>query len=266
MQSVQITREQAAEALDRYLEEIRRTPALDDPRVKRVAKRLLPSAVRPTVALLVTDAVRPFSRRTARRLAVRRGPLLVHLGSGRTPKAGWVNVDTLGKAADLSWNLRRPLPFGADSVDGVFHEHVLEHFTLPQAYELMKEAFRVLRPGGVLRAAVPDAGRYVRGYRAGDEDLENLRPGRPTQMLAVQEVFNQHGHRSAYDLETLCLLLTAAGFAGARGREFGDTDLPESPDSEHRRSESLYVEARKPEWDLDRRDPARAASGMPGQR
>jgi predicted SAM-dependent methyltransferase len=220
---------------------------MDDRPLRRAVKRLFPARARTTLAVAITDAVRVLPARRARRLAQTWQPVLVQLGSGRTPKPGWINIDLAGKGADVSWNLLRPLPFDDGTIDAVFHEHVLEHFALGDAYSLTRDVFRVLRPAGVLRVAVPDAGRYARSYAATGEDLDRLRPNRPTRMLALQEVFLRFGHRSAYDSDTLRLLLSAAGFTNIQERSFGDTDIPGAPDSEHRRLESLYVEAKKPD-------------------
>jgi hypothetical protein len=64
-------------------------------------------------------------------------------------------------------------------------------------------------------------------------------------MLALQELFYYPGHHTMYDLETLVLVLRAAGFSNPDRRGFGETDLDPAPDSPHRRDETLYVEARR---------------------
>jgi hypothetical protein len=78
---------------------------------------------------------------------------------------------------------------------------------------LIGESFRVLRHGGVLRIGVPDAASYIRAMR---------------------------------DTETLTLLFQAAGFPDPVDRSFGERRLAPVPDSEHRRLETLYVEADNP--------------------
>jgi len=104
----------------------------------------------------------------------------------------------------------------------------------------------VLSPGGVMRIAVPDAGRYLLSYADGGRGLiDEYRPGRPTNLLAAQEIFYRHGHRSAWDLETLRLFVRAAGFEQCEGREFGASRIEPCPDSPHREQESLYAEAVK---------------------
>jgi predicted SAM-dependent methyltransferase len=110
----------------------------------------------------------------------------------------------------------------------------------------MQECFRVLKPGGILRVGVPDAGRLIQSY-AGDRGyLENLHPGRPTALIAVQELFYWHRHCAMFDVETLEFFFRAGGFPDPLERAFGDTDLDQAPDTERRRANTLYMEARKP--------------------
>ena len=92
----------------------------------------------------------------------------------------------------------------------------------------------------------PDAGRLIQSY-AGDRGyLENLHPGRPTALIAVQEMFYWHRHCAMFDAETLEILFRASGFSEPQERAFGESDLDEAPDTERRRARTLYVEARKP--------------------
>lgn len=216
-------------------------PPPAEQRSKRLARRFFPTTIRPFAALVATDALRPRERRRARSLAS--PPLRLHLGSAASVKQGWVNVDLAGHPAELAWNLLRPLPFSDASADAVFHEHVLEHFSLSDGFRLIEECFRVLRPGGILRIGVPDAGAYARSYmHGGDGIIERVRPGRPTLMLAFAEIFYLHGHKAMYDAETLEYIMTAAGFTNVVERPFGESAISPAPDSAFRRDETVYVE------------------------
>lgn len=240
-------RTSAAVQLDAYLHdsEVRqgklRATKATDPRLRRILKNVVPVGLRGTARMVITDLSAPLARRRVPSLLALH-PLLLHLGSGGEHKDGWVNVDLAGDPVELAWNLARPLPFPAGTVDAVFHEHLLEHIPLAAGAALMRECRRVLKPGGVLRIGVPDAGRLVRSYADDDGYLESLHPGRPTSLLAVQELFYWHRHRTMYDFETLDFLVRTARFERVQERQFGDSALDPAPDTERRRAETLYVE------------------------
>jgi predicted SAM-dependent methyltransferase len=159
-----------------------------------------------------------------------------------------VNVDLAGHHPDLAWDLAVPIPLPGESVDAIFCEHVLEHLQLQHALALLRECHRLLTPNGAIRVGVPDAGAYLRAYACADLDaefLEQVRPERPTKLLAIREVFQEYGHCSAYDFETLALFLETTGFTSIRQRSFGDSLIQPCPDGAHRRDETLYVEAVK---------------------
>jgi len=205
--------------------------------LKRVAG-CLPAGTRTAL----TRLLHPWSRRKLR-AARARSPLRLHLGSGGVNKPGWLNIDLVLARADAAWDLSTGIPFPTCSVDAIFHEHMLEHLNLRAGFAFSRECLRVLKPGGILRVAVPDAGALLRSY-AGTAD-PGWAQSRATPMLAVNALFYEHDHRAMYDANTLTLMLRAAGFAHATQSAFGSGDLQPSPDSPVRRDGTLYVEARK---------------------
>jgi predicted SAM-dependent methyltransferase len=231
-----------------YLEERRaaatrgleRGPGVD------VLRRVMPHGLRQSAKVNGTKLLMPWSKLRIKRILDEGRPLRLHLGSGGHPLDGWVNIDILGMEPDLYWDLRSGIPFPDGSAEAVFLEHVIEHFTLADDLDLLEDCRRVLAPGGIIRLGVPDFGRYLESYAGDGAFIEQLRPGRPTRLLAAAEVALGHGHRSVWDGETLEKVLTESGFADARRRDWGDTGLEPSPDSEKRRPESVYAEARKP--------------------
>ena len=189
-----------------------------------------------------TFAVGPVSRRRWAQLAGTR-PLRLHLGCGWSYIENWVNVDLFATRADIAWDLRQGMPLADDSVDAIFHEHMLEHLSLRDGLLFTEECRRVLKPGGVLRIGVPDAGACIDSYSGkGNPDWAR---SRPTGMLAVQGLFYENGHRAMYDSETLVLMCVAAGFGEAARRAWGESWIEDCPDTPDRAKGTLYVDARK---------------------
>lgn len=193
----------------------------------------------------ITWALVPLERRRAQRLSSSSDPLRLHLGCADNYLPGWINVDLArpGRQLDLRWDLRRPVPFPAGSIEVIFAEHLLEHLTVCQGLGVVRECRRLLSAGGVLRIGVPDLSRYVKSYGGNDPLLTEVRPGRPTPALAFSEVFYRYGHRSMYDFETLQALCLEAGFAEVHRSAFGLSRVLPCPDTPARRPETLYVEA-----------------------
>ena len=207
---------------------------------------LMGPATRLRAKQLATTALVPYIRRRARALQDVK-PLRLHLGSGGNNLDGWVNIDLVGARADLAWDLRRPLPFAAGSAEAVFMEHVLEHLTIAGAVRMLHLFLPLMMPRGIIRVGVPDAGLYATSYVREDSVIDQLRPGRPTRMLALGEVFQEHGHLSAWDSETLCLAMSEAGYEEATFMPGGSSKISPVPDSVDRIPETVYVEAVAPD-------------------
>ncbi len=176
--------------------------------------------------------------------------LRLHLGCGSQIKPGWVNIDLFSDQADLTLDLRERLPFADASVSMVYSEHSFEHLEYPdEVQHILRESYRVLKPGGVFSVGVPDAEWPLRAYVEGDPEYFALAIRNrwhpetcSTRMHQLNHHFRQGGeHKYAYDEQTLMGVLGDAGFVDMKARPF-DPSL----DSEHRRIGTLYVDARKP--------------------
>ncbi len=64
-------------------------------------------------------------------------------------------------------------------MDAVYHSHLLEHLRADEARAFLGECWRVLKPGGVLRIAVPDLEGIARAYLT---ELEWARGGQGTAL------------------------------------------------------------------------------------
>ena len=89
----------------------------------------------------------------------------LNLGCGSRALPTWVNLDFAAQPGLVAeHDLRQSLPFAAATFDVVYHSHVLEHLSPADAHRFLAECQRVLRPGGILRIAVPDLEQKARLY------------------------------------------------------------------------------------------------------
>lgn len=89
----------------------------------------------------------------------------LNLGCGSRFHPAWTNVDFVARGNFvIGYDLRKGIPFPNDQFDVVYHSHLLEHFSKAETYPFLRECYRVLKPGGIIRIAVPDLERIVRVY------------------------------------------------------------------------------------------------------
>lgn len=142
---------------------------------------------------------------------------------------------SFGRIAYL--DLTRRFPFADSSIDAVLASHVLEHLTADEARSCMAEIHRVLRPGGIVRVAVPDLDSVVAGYDRADPDafLFGLLQGR-------ERSTSRHRHWWNYNEVSMRALLEGAGLAGVERREYREGRCPDVERVDTRPG-SLFMEA-----------------------
>jgi predicted SAM-dependent methyltransferase len=210
-----------------------------------ILKTQFSTGVRRSLHLAVSEfGIQRRHRRALTSAQQLRGPFKLNLGCGDVIKAGWINIDLFAPAANLSLDLREPLPFGAETASFVYAEHFLEHLEFPtEVIRIPQESYRVLAVGGVLRVGVPDAGDLAKAYAFGDRERfrQAWNPQYPEwlgiPMHRLNYCFRQAGdHKYAYDEEILISVFRDAGFKYVERSEF----IPEL-NSESRRDGTLYV-------------------------
>lgn len=94
----------------------------------------------------------------------------LNIGCGRQTHPDWTNIDLVPANRNvLGCDIRKGLPFPANRFEAVYHSHLLEHLPPHEGEALVRECYRVLKPGGILRIVVPDLERIAELY------LNNLR-------------------------------------------------------------------------------------------
>lgn len=204
------------------------------------------------------------------------GVVKVNLGSGLYVAPGWLNVDGSLKTALARWprpllrllypllsssthscedfvtllrdnifvthNLKYGVPLSANTADYIFTSHVLHHLYKDQAYRMLRDIWRALKPGGTLRIAVPDLEYIIALYLQGrrEEAIEKyfFYPSASRSELSTRHY--------QYDFVLLSKLLESAGFTNVRRCECKQGVTPDIDKLDRLAHESLFVEAEKP--------------------
>jgi hypothetical protein len=127
----------------------------------------------------------------------------INIGAGAVPLEGYVNLDR--KSGDEAFPLQRG---GVEIADGSVEEirasHVLEHFPSARAPEVVNHWAAKLKPGGVLKIAVPNFAWCAKAYLDGVEaPIEGYVLGGQTDA--------DDFHQALFDERTLVEYLRAAG-------------------------------------------------------
>jgi len=104
--------------------------------------------------------------------------IAINIGAGDWECPGWINLDypsewyssVQKKHKFLPYDIRNDtLPFEDNSVDKIYCSHVIEHIENEYVQKMLKESYRVLARGGILRIACPDAEFLYEMTKSGKE-------------------------------------------------------------------------------------------------
>lgn len=160
--------------------------------------------------------------RKRRLLAEKNGFKGLHFGCGPFRLEGWINVDLDGQSVDFPLDITRPLPIPDTCFDALYGSEVIEHIDLAQARGFLAEAYRILKPRGVIRLTTTDAPEICRIYLGTNPAarVENFRTvwleGEFSPEIWLNSLFNGYGHKHVYSFESLSRELHDAGFTGIR--------------------------------------------------
>jgi SAM-dependent methyltransferase len=185
----------------------------------------------------------------------------------------------------ISHDLRRGIPFPDESVDAVYHSHLMEHVDRDCIPAFQREIYRVLKPGGLQRICVPDLERLVREYAISLEADDLSREAARRHDVTVANMFEQcvrrapagsrgqsrfriwceglllgdarargETHQWMWDRVNIRIALMDAGFSDVNVGSWDisniagwkDMGLERTGDGDEYKPKSLYVECRKP--------------------
>lgn len=88
----------------------------------------------------------------------------LNIGCGNNYLRGWINADFIPGRYEIFLDARKKLPLQAESIDYIFCEHFIEHMEMDEIKLFLKECFRVLKKGGIIRINTPSLDKIIDIY------------------------------------------------------------------------------------------------------
>jgi predicted SAM-dependent methyltransferase len=196
-----------------------------------------------------------------------------HLGCGTIFLKNWINIGLWEHLEHgrlyanpngaegtilLNYDLRFGIPAPPESLDAVYHSHMLEHISFEEGIVFLKQIFDALKPGAQHRVLVPDLEAFAKAYTGPDSlllikyrdaVLNDRAEIYQTKGAIFMGMLHNHGHKCGYDFETLSWALQRSGFQNVTRTLFQESQLTDIKEIEEysplRAFESLCVECNK---------------------
>lgn len=115
-------------------------------------------------------------------------------GSKISRVGNWTNVDFQSpEDGVLEMNILKGLDFPAETFDAVYSAQFIEHLTLEEGEQVLRNVAQVMKPGGVIRLVTPDLEELARTYLALLDGLKGSASGEPDNRYnwVRLEIFDQ---------------------------------------------------------------------------
>lgn len=165
-----------------------------------------------------------WDRRLAYRYITESEVSKLHLGCGWNVLPEWLNMDYSPRVREaLYLDVRRPFFFPDETFDYVFSEHMIEHMSYNEGFNMLTECHRILKRGGRVRISTPNLSFLVKLCNNEKSSLqrEYVKWSNSTfledapednEVFVINNFMRNWGHTFIYDERTLRTAMTMTGF------------------------------------------------------
>ena len=166
----------------------------------------------------------------------------LHIGCGTNIYHGWLNTDLNYNEHVAFLDASNTFPFDNGVFNYVYSEHLFEHLKFKQQMNMLKEAYRVLKKGGVMRVATPSIDFLVTLYKESSSEeskcysqwavnhsplllsvKKELQDKSHYHCYVINNFFKAWGHQMIHDFSSLKALALQCGFSDIRSCKVGES-------------------------------------------
>lgn len=185
------------------------------------------------------------SKTIIRKYMEKDGVKKLQIGCGTNPLEGWLNTDLTYKKNLIAYlDAGKRFPLEDETFQLIYSEHIFEHLNFKQGLNMLRECYRILKPGGQLRLATPDMDFLMALHNEPQKpihkdyikwstnrfipDISNsFEENAYLPAFVINNFFRDWGHQIVYNYESLELILKKTGFSNITKEEVGKSKIKE---------------------------------------
>jgi predicted SAM-dependent methyltransferase len=167
----------------------------------------------------------------------------LQIGCGSNVLEGWLNTDLKWNSNVAYLDASKIFPFESNSFDYIYSEHIFEHLTIDQQVIMLKESYRILKKGGIMRIANPSTDFLQELFNNPDSKenknyvdwgINNIPGLRSVHELVedkndhyiyiINNFFKAWGHKMIHNFSSLKNLSMQYGFVNIVQKEVGESE------------------------------------------
>lgn len=162
-------------------------------------------------------------------------------------KDGWVNVDFAAFEQDkgdwsqaeyMNFDLSGGWPIPPETVDCIYASHIIEHFDYRMVWEVLKQCYRVLKPGAPMRIICPDPRIFFSNWQSknkqflldcyGEENYKRWDYEKYPNIGFTDMFFGDHySHALCASIDFIKIMLVRLGFTKVTEMAYANTEFPQ---------------------------------------
>lgn len=168
---------------------------------------------------------------------------MLNIGTGVNVLEGWLNTDLYPQRPEVVYlDASIRFPFDDNTFEHIYSEHIFEHLFFEDSCTMLSQCYRVLKPGGVMRLALPHIG-FLQGLYENPEEKVNqayiefakqyfipeqtkvVGDSAHYNIYVINNFYRNWGHQVIHSFETLKELVEKFKFEHVERKEVGESDL-----------------------------------------